>query len=124
VFDVNGLKQTNDVHGHIIGDELIATASRIICDTFKKSPVFRIGGDEFCVILQNKDLADIKTLFEQFDTECASICIDKDNLKLPISIAKGFAEFNPENDTRCSDVFERADREMYKNKRLMKEAKG
>ncbi len=122
VLDINNLKKINDTYGHIFGNELIVTASRIICDTFKKSPVFRIGGDEFCVILQNRDLADIKKLFERFDTECATTYIDKDNVKFPVSIAKGFAEFDPDQDTQFSDVFERADSEMYKNKRLMKEA--
>ena len=120
VLDINNLKEINDTYGHIIGNELIITASRIICDTFKKSPVFRIGGDEFCVILQNRDLADQKKLFESFDAECASTYIDNLNAKIPVSIAKGFAEFDPTKDTKFSDVFERADNEMYKNKRLMK----
>jgi GGDEF domain-containing protein len=44
----------------------------------------------------------------------------KENVKIPISIAKGFAEFNPERDTQFADVFKRADIEMYKNKRSMK----
>jgi diguanylate cyclase (GGDEF)-like protein len=121
VLDINMLKEANDIHGHIIGNELIVTSSQIICDTFKKSPVFRIGGDEFCVILQNKALADKEELFASFDSKCAKTYIGKDNEKFPISIAKGFAEFDPDKDTRFSDVFERADSEMYKNKRLMKE---
>jgi diguanylate cyclase (GGDEF)-like protein len=117
---VNNLKLINDTYGHNIGNELIATSSKIICDTFKKSPVFRIGGDEFCVILQNRDLADVKTLFESFDSECANNYVDKDGVKIPIIIAKGFAEFNPDIDTKLADVFERADSEMYKNKKYMK----
>jgi diguanylate cyclase (GGDEF)-like protein len=117
VLDINKLKETNDLYGHILGNELITTASRIICDTFKKSPVFRIGGDEFCVILQNRDLANVETLLEHFDTECKATYVDKDNVRFPVSIAKGFAEFDSEKDTRFLDVFERADSEMYKNKK-------
>ena len=122
VLDLNNLKKINDTYGHILGNELILNASRIICDTFKKSPVFRIGGDEFCVILQNRDLTDIKMLFERFDAECATTYIDKDNVRIPISIAKGFAEFDSDRDTQFSDVFERADSEMYKNKKIMKDS--
>lgn len=122
ILDINKLKETNDKHGHIFGDELISTASHLICDTFKKSPVFRIGGDEFCVILQNNDLINVKTLFENLDARCATTFIDKDNRKIPVSIAKGFAEFDPANDTQFSNVFERADSEMYINKKAMKEA--
>ena len=114
------LKEINDTHGHNLGNDLIVTVSRIISDTFKRSPVFRIGGDEFVVILQNRDLADKEALFTRFDLECAMSDIEKDNVRLSISIAKGFSEFDPDKDTQFSDVFERADSEMYKDKRSMK----
>ena len=120
VLDINDLKKVNDTYGHILGNELIASASRIISDTFKRSPVFRIGGDEFLVLLQNKDLADKDMLFGSFDAACAATYVDTDNAKFPVSIAKGFSEFDPATDTQFSDVFERADSEMYKNKRAMK----
>jgi diguanylate cyclase (GGDEF)-like protein len=122
VLDINYLKETNDRYGHDVANKLIVSAAHIISSIFKRSPVFRIGGDEFCVILQNRDLADIKMLFERFDAECSTTYIDTDNAKLPISIAKGLAQFIPNKDTQFSDVFARADNEMYKNKRLMKEA--
>ena len=120
VFDINNLKKINDTYGHILGSELIATTAKIISETFKRSPVFRIGGDEFCVILQNKDLADKNTLFASFDSQCETTCIEKENLKIPVSIAKGFSKFNCKTDSQFLDVFERADSEMYKNKRNMK----
>lgn len=122
VFDINDLKTINDTYGHILGNELILTASKIICDTFKRSPVFRIGGDEFCVILQGRDLDDKAALFESFDSMCAVARVDKDNVNFSVRIAKGFSEFDPERDTRFSDVFERADSAMYKNKQNMKVA--
>ena len=53
VLDINNLKETNDNYGHIIGNKLIVTVSHIISDTFKRSPVFRIGGDEFLVFVWN-----------------------------------------------------------------------
>ena len=65
----------------------------------------------------------MEKLFESFDHECATTYVDKDNVKLPISIAKGFSEFDPEKDAQFSDVFERADNEMYKNKRIMKSSR-
>ena len=120
VFDINNLKKINDTYGHMYGNELILTASRIICDTFKRSPVFRIGGDEFCVILQGRDLEDKQALFERFDSTCLATYVVKDNVRFSVSIAKGFSEFYPGKDTQFSDVFERADSKMYKNKRDMK----
>ena len=44
---------TNDKYGHEAGNKLIITAARIISTVFKRSPVFRVGGDEFVVVLQN-----------------------------------------------------------------------
>ena len=70
VFDLNRLKETNDTYGHNSGNKLIVTAAKIISETFKRSPVFRIGGDEFVVILQNRDLADRELLFEKFEKNC------------------------------------------------------
>ena len=55
VLDVNDLKVINDTKGHEAGDTCICDACEIICRTFKRSPVYRIGGDEFVVISQNED---------------------------------------------------------------------
>ena len=122
VLDINYLKETNDEYGHGAGNKLIITASKIISDTFKRSPVFRIGGDEFLVILQNRDLEERGELFNKFDTECANMYIEIDTDKIPVSIAKGFTKYDPEKDLEFIDVFNRADDLMYKNKRKIKEA--
>ena len=55
VCDVNSLKAVNDTLGHKAGDEIIRRACSLICNTFKHSPVYRIGGDEFAVILSGRD---------------------------------------------------------------------
>ena len=123
MFDLNYLKETNDTYGHDVGNKLIVGAAQIISDTFKRSPVFRIGGDEFLVILQNRDLEEQDTLFEKFESDYANTFVEAGNAKLPISIAKGFSTFDPATDTQFSDVFNRADDQMYQNKKNMKMAK-
>ena len=121
MFDLNYLKETNDTYGHNIGNKLLITAAHIIADTFKRSPVFRIGGDEFLVILQNRDLEEYETLYAKFEEECANSTVEAaEDTTIPISIAKGFATFDPDTDTCFSDVFMRADNEMYRNKKNMK----
>jgi diguanylate cyclase (GGDEF)-like protein len=119
VFDLNQLKKTNDTYGHNVGDKLISTAAKVISDIFKRSPVFRIGGDEFLTVLQHRDLKDCEKLFAQFDLECAKTFIEE-NGEIPISIARGFARFDPEHDLQFNDVFKRADNAMYENKRKNK----
>ena len=122
MLDLNYLKETNDTHGHDIGNKLIVTASQIISDTFKRSPVFRIGGDEFVVILQNRDLEEREMLFAKLESECINTPIETDNIKLRVSIAMGFSLFDPATDKNFADVFNRADDEMYKTKKRMKMA--
>ena len=119
VFDLNQLKKTNDTYGHDVGDKFITTAAKVISDVFKRSPVFRIGGDEFLAILRHRDLEDCENLFAQFDLECAKTFIEEMG-EIPISIARGFARFEPEQDLRFNDVFKRADNAMYENKRKNK----
>ena len=55
MFDVNDLKLINDTRGHSFGDEVIQRASRMICEIFKHSPIFRVGGDEFVAVISEHD---------------------------------------------------------------------
>ena len=120
VFDINYLKETNDRYGHDVGNKLIVSAARVISDIFKRSPVFRIGGDEFLVILQNRDLDEKDALLKIFDEECLNKSVDTDKESIPVSIAKGFARYDSGKDTNFMDVFNRADDAMYENKRKIK----
>lgn len=120
VFDINYLKETNDKYGHDVGNKLIVSAAKTISVIFKRSPVFRIGGDEFLAILQNRDLVDLEELLKKFDEECLSQSIETDEENIPISIAKGFAMYDSEKDSSFIDVFNKADDAMYENKREIK----
>lgn len=120
VFDINYLKETNDRYGHDVGNKLIVSAAHIISSIFKRSPVFRIGGDEFAVILQNRDLEDLQGLLKKFDEECLNESIAADKENIPVSIAKGFARYDSKKDSNFMDVFNRADDAMYENKREIK----
>ena len=120
ILDINYLKETNDVYGHDAGNKLIASAGQFISGIFKRSPVFRIGGDEFLVILQNRDLEDLEELLKKFDDECLNESVNVDGKIIPISIARGFAKFDSGKDSSFVDVFNRADDAMYVNKREFK----
>jgi diguanylate cyclase (GGDEF)-like protein len=120
VLDINYLKETNDRYGHDIGNKLIVSAAHIISTIFKRSPVFRIGGDEFLVILRNRDLDELDTLVKKFDAECSNVIVETENENIPVSIAKGFARYDSQKDSNFIDVFNRADDAMYENKREIK----
>ena len=120
VLDLNNLKEANDNYGHAVGNKLIISAAKLISDVFKRSPVFRIGGDEFLVILQNNDLENCEKLLAQFNVNCANTYVEEAGLKIPISIASGFVRFDPSKDMHFEDVFKRADDAMYENKSKLK----
>ena len=120
VFDINYLKETNDKYGHDVGNKLIASAARVISEVFKRSPVFRIGGDEFLAILQNRDLDDLEERLQVFDEECMNKSVKTEKETISVSIAKGFARYDVKKDKNFIDVFNRADDAMYENKREIK----
>lgn len=121
MIDLNYLKSTNDEFGHDAGDEALIKLSSIICEIFKHSPVYRIGGDEFVVILRKGDFDAKDELIQMFNDEVER-CVNELTNEA-ISAAIGYAVYEPENDTCADDVFKRADKAMYERKRRMKEAK-
>ena len=63
--DLNNLKYINDTFGHKSGDEYIVGCCNILTDVYKHSPVFRVGGDEFVIIIENQDYDSREWLFEK-----------------------------------------------------------
>lgn len=120
VMDINGLKQVNDSFGHDFGDMLIMDACKLVCKVFKRSPVYRIGGDEFVTILESGDLEHYQELLENFQIEMDAMNRDS-RLGNRVSIARGIAVYDSETDLVFANVFKRADDAMYKNKAVMKE---
>ena len=123
VFDCNDLKHINDTYGHDKGDIYLKAASRLICRIFQHSPVFRIGGDEFAVILENEDLENRNRLTEQFSRARERICEDVENEWEKVNVAMGFAVYDPLIDTSVIDVARRADQAMYEDKHIRKQQK-
>ncbi len=120
MMDINGLKQINDNYGHEAGDRYITHCCRLICSTFKKSPVFRIGGDEFVVFLIGDDLISADRLLKRFAERMKDKATRAKTPEEKVSVAWGLAVFDEETDREYQDVFRRADEIMYKNKAEMK----
>jgi diguanylate cyclase (GGDEF)-like protein len=113
--DVNGLKHVNDTQGHAAGDKLIKDASVMICEYFEHGAVFRTGGDEFAVILQDKGYETMAECIDAFNRKVEENIRDD---KVVISI--GYSALEP-GDKQLKDVFERADKMMYVRKKQLKE---
>ena len=115
VCDVNGLKKINDTLGHKAGDEYIRSACEILCRYFKHSPVFRIGGDEFVVLLQGGDYEARETILREFNA------LIEENIREGRVVASlGLAVYDPGRDRSFHEVFKRADDLMYERKMQLK----
>lgn len=123
MFDVNDLKYVNDNLGHPIGDSMIRAAADIISASFgnDKEECFRIGGDEFAVILcggsvkerYEEGMLNFNELTEQHN--------GSPNCKFRVSIAHGFFIYDGECGLeRVQDAYKKADEKMYETKREMK----
>lgn len=115
VCDINGLKEVNDTKGHNAGDAFIRNACSIICNIFKHSPVFRIGGDEFAVIMKGSDYDERTHLMAELNK-----VLEANKHNGMVILAAGISDFDPDMDMRVQDVFERADNLMYDNKKICK----
>ncbi|MBE5863076.1 MAG: diguanylate cyclase [Lachnospiraceae bacterium] len=115
VFDLNGLKRVNDTRGHEAGDEYIKQACHEISGKFTHSPLYRIGGDEFVVILEGRDYVDRNRLLLTFEEE-----IENNQEEGRVVVSSGMGVFKPYDDKCYNDVFVRADRKMYERKGYLK----
>lgn len=123
VFDCDELKLVNDQYGHDKGDAYLLTASHLICRVFQHSPVFRIGGDEFAVILRNDDYRDREALVGQFEEDAARINTTHADKWEQVHVSMGISVYDPGSEGNVIDVVRSADKSMYENKRVRKSAR-
>lgn len=116
-LDVNYLKKTNDSLGHAAGDELLIGAARCIENSFGKiGTCFRIGGDEFMVIIEREEI-NLDVLIEAFAK--AQKNWQGKNVK-ELSIAAGYVRANEQPFATMKRLLQIADDNMYENKKKMK----
>lgn len=119
-FDLNNLKQCNDQYGHRAGDEYIIHAAHIIEDNFERyGKCYRIGGDEFCCIIPKGSHFKMERVIHKIDQD-VEVLNHKNIIPVPVGIAYGYAVFTAD-DTDPEKVRERADKDMYRNKKTMKQ---
>ncbi|MBR1635818.1 MAG: diguanylate cyclase [Lachnospiraceae bacterium] len=117
MVDINYLKRVNDTYGHNRGNEYILGICGIICSLFGKENVYRIGGDEFVVVISGNNYYKRDELEESLIKLLGKA--EHDDTVSPwrrYSASVGMAVYNSEKDTNVDSVFKRADARMYKRK--------
>ncbi len=123
LFDINNLKKMNDNYGHEAGDVYIVNCCRLLCKTFKNSPVYRIGGDEFVVVMQKDDYNNREELLLQMKAKMEEVASSDLPPEETVSIAGGIGVFERGKDYKFADVASKADAAMYEDKVRMKEVR-
>ena len=121
MVDLNDLKPINDQYGHDAGNKALINLVALLSSCFPDVLVYRVGGDEFVLILEGEVLRKAKTYIANFDAKIDAL--SKDGSLTPMekcSAAIGYSEFDPKIDRYVDDVFKRADKAMYVRKRRMK----
>jgi diguanylate cyclase (GGDEF)-like protein len=120
MVDMNDLKRINDVYGHKNGDSYIIGCCHLACEAFKHSPVYRIGGDEFVILVQGVDYTNRHALVASLKSDYKKASADNNVLPWErYSAAVGMGEL-ASDDNSLDLVFKRADKAMYEDKKQFK----
>ena len=124
IFDINGLKPVNDNLGHEQGDKLImGIADVLIAGFFDVGKVYRIGGDEFCVICEDKNEEQVNEALVNVEQNIIKANRNRKD-QLILSVSYGW-EMHKGNDARdYKEVFNAADGKMYEMKEEYYKRKG
>jgi diguanylate cyclase (GGDEF)-like protein len=121
VFDLNNLKKCNDTLGHEQGDVYIKECANIIQDTFQDiGQCYRMGGDEFTVLMERVSLDVCRKRMARLQEAVAER--NRKHPEIDMGIACGFEFFDSRLDHDINDTSRRADKMMYREKFAMKQA--
>lgn len=118
VLDIDWFKQVNDTYGHSCGDEVLRLVANLIRVSVREDDsAFRIGGEEFCVILPSTSIKKAKEVAERIRMQVAEELYEFGTEKISITISCGVAESKHDNETNLN-LLKIADHRLYaaKNK--------
>lgn len=123
MFDVNNLKAVNDTLGHTAGDSLILAAANALSEGFSDvGKVYRIGGDEFVVIITGDLIRDkFENGLKKYDAKIKEMNLAENSYT--ISAAVGVESNVVSDSCNMQTILEKADAAMYENKKEMKRAR-
>lgn len=112
ILDVNGLKLTNDAFGHLMGDKLLKTLADVLIEQCRqKDMIFRVGGDEFVIIMTNTLEEDAKEIFTNIYRALEKVKLE--NIVISVSIGWSTSTSMIEN---MDDIYIKAEEYMYRKK--------
>ncbi len=116
VADIDKFKLVNDTYGHAAGDKiLVAVAEALIDHSRRYDSVYRIGGEEFVIVLADCDVHAALSAAERFRKSVESLDLQTEGTRIPVTVSIGINCIEAGGQT-VEEVFHVADRLMYKAK--------
>lgn len=121
IMDINEFKKVNDTLGHHVGDELLKTVAAALKTAFQQYDefIFRMGGDEFLVILQDQSEEQIQALIAQFRHQLKQA---QENAAMKVTAAIGYEIFSAQDNRPLESAYILADQYMYADKQKYRES--
>lgn len=118
-IDINNFKWMNDNYGHEYGDQILQEFSNIVLHSIRKNDLlFRWGGDEFLVVLQNADQQAADKLSKRLN-ETVNSELKKSMKEIDVNLSIGYSIF-PDDGQTFDKLVSVADNNMYEVKELSK----
>jgi len=119
MFDIDRFKNFNDRYGHEIGDEVLRHVAHLVERELhldgSKGQLFRYGGEEFIILLRDKNLEDAKNIVNQINKALKDIPLFIQDSRLDVTLSFGITVLKKE-DRSFNDVFKRVDDYLYESK--------
>ncbi len=115
MLDIDFFKQVNDRHGHPAGDALLMELGNRLAECARRSDIiFRYGGEEFSILLNNTDTAGARRLAERIRRAVEERPFRHGRKKIPMTVSLGVATLREGEEGKA--LVERADRALYRAK--------
>ncbi|MDR7029912.1 GGDEF domain-containing protein [Rhizobium rosettiformans] len=112
ILDIDRFKQINDRYGHMAGDDVIISVAATLTEIVGPSHlVARIGGEEFAILFQDCEFAEVVSTAECIRRSIANRLIEAFHQSIAVTVSGGLADITPMRD--FSAVYAAADRALY-----------
>lgn len=116
MLDIDYFKEINDTYGHSAGDTVLQYFAEVLRQTLRENDTpFRIGGEEFLILLPETDMTHAQQLAERIRTTIENVVVPFQGEKITITVSLGISRYR-QNEQSIEEAGKRADRALYQAK--------
>jgi len=116
MYDFDHFKSVNDRYGHAMGDRVLFQAAGLVREQLRPSDhAYRLGGEEFAILLRGTSTGDASTLADRVRQTIAAARFRLDGSRVSVTVSFGVAQFRA-SESNYEDTLKRADDALYRSK--------